>query len=401
VGHKRCDNVARVADATTQRLAFLDWTRGLACVLMFQTHGYDAWLSESARHTSFFGLSQLAGTLPAPLFLFASGLSLALVIDRALQKGIAPAEASRKAMLRGAEILAFGMLFRVQEFVLGQPYAPWTDLLRVDILNIIGVAIILMAAMCWLVATRIAVPREITEAQVGRGGGPRWCYIISAIGAAALIALVTPPLWTTHQPHWLPWYLESYVNGVHNLGTPQPWLFAVFPWVAFAFAGLAFGFLIFSPWARAHESSAFVVTGLAGVLFVFLGRWLDAMPRQVYAVYDFWHTSPNFFLIRIGVILGIIFLAFAWCRWGAALKGFAPVIELGRTSLFVYWLHIEFVYGRFSILAKHAQSIPMATAGILVIFAAMVVVAAIRNRVKGRGLRALAFWRRPAQVAAS
>jgi len=400
VGHKRCDNVARVADATTQRLAFLDWTRGLACVLMFQTHGYDSWLSESARHTSLFGLSQLAGTLPAPLFLFASGISLALVIGRALQKGITPAEASRKAMLRGAEILGFGMLFRAQEFVLGQPYAPWTDLLRVDILNIIGIAIILMGAMCWIAATRITGPREITDAQVGLGGVSRWRYIISAIVAAAFIVLVTPPLWTTHQPHWIPWYLESYINGVHNLGTPQPWLFPVFPWVAFAFAGLAFGFMIFSPWAREHESSAFVVAGLAGVLFIFLGRWLDAMPRQVYAVYDFWHTSPNFFLIRIGVILGIVFLAFAWCRWGAALKGFAPVIELGRTSLFVYWLHIEFVYGRFSILAKRAQSIPMATAGILVIFAVMVAVAAIRNRVKGRGIGALAFWRRPAGVTA-
>ena len=374
-----------MADKATQRLAFLDWTRGLACVLMFQTHGYDAWLSESARHTSLFGLSQLAGTLPAPLFLFASGISLALVIGRALQKGITPAEASRKAMLRGAEILGFGMLFRAQEFVLGQPYAPWTDLLRVDILNIIGIAIILMGAMCWIAATRITGPREITDAQVGLGGVSRWRYIISAIVAAAFIVLVTPPLWTTHQPHWMPWYLESYINGVHNLGTPQPWLFPVFPWVAFAFAGLAFGFMIFSPWAREHESSAFVVTGLAGVLFVFLGRWLDAMPRQVYAVYDFWHTSPNFFLIRTGVILGIVFMAFAWCRWGAALKGFSPVIELGRTSLFIYWLHIEFVYGRFSILAKRAQSIPMATAGILVIFAAMVAVAAIRNRVKGRG----------------
>jgi uncharacterized membrane protein len=399
--HKRCDNVARVADATTQRLAFLDWTRGLACVLMFQTHGYDAWLSESARHTSFFGLSQLAGTLPAPLFLFASGLSLALVIGRALQKGIAPAEASRKAMLRGAEILGFGMLFRVQEFVLGQPYAPWTDLLRVDILNIIGIAIILMGAMSWLVAPRTARPREITDAKVGSDGMTRSRYVVSAIAAAVFIVLVTPPLWTTHQPHWMPWYLESYINGVHNLGAPQPWLFPAFPWVAFAFAGLAFGFLIFSPWARGHERTAFVVTGLAGTVFIFLGRWLDAMPRQVYAAYDFWHTSPNFFLIRIGVILGIVFLAFAWCRWGAALKGFAPVIELGRTSLFVYWLHIEFVYGRFSVLVKRSQSIPMATAGILVIFAAMVAVAAIRNRVKGRGLRALAFWRRPAQVAAS
>jgi uncharacterized membrane protein len=393
--------VTRVADATKQRLAFLDWTRGLACVLMFQTHGYDAWLRESARHTSLFGLSQLAGTLPAPLFLFASGISLALVIGRALQKGITPSRASRTAMLRGAEILGFGMLFRVQEFVLGQPYAPWTDLLRVDILNIIGVAIILMGAMCWLAATRTAGPREITDAKVGRDGVRRSRYIISAIVAAALIALVTPPLWTTHQPSWLPWYLESYINGVHNLGAPQPWLFPAFPWVAFAFTGLAFGFLIFSPWAREHESTAFVVTGLAGVLFIFLGRWLDAMPKQLYAVYDFWHTSPNFFLIRAGVILGITFVAYLWCRWGAALKGFAPVIELGRTSLFVYWLHIEFVYGRFSILAKRSQSIPTATAGILVIFAAMVAVAAIRNRAKGRGLRALAFWRRPAQVAAS
>ncbi len=389
-----------MADKATQRLAFLDWTRGLACVLMFQTHGYDAWLSESARHTSLFGLSQLAGTLPAPLFLFASGLSLALVIGRALQKGIAPTEASRKAMLRGAEILGFGMLFRVQEFVLGQPYAPWTDLLRVDILNIIGVSIILMGAMCWLAATHIFGPREIKDVKVGSDGMTRWRYVTLAIGAAGFIVLVTPPLWTTHQPHWMPWYLESYINGVHNLGAPQPWLFPAFPWVAFAFAGLAFGFLIFSPWAREHESSAFVVTGLGGVLFVFLGRWLDAMPRRVYAVYDFWHTSPNFFLIRTGVILGIVFLAFAWCRWGAALKGFAPVIELGRTSLFVYWVHIEFVYGRFSILAKHSQSIPMATAGILVIFVVMVAVAAIRNRVKGRGLRALAFWRRPARVTA-
>ncbi|PYU26376.1 MAG: hypothetical protein DMG32_10115 [Acidobacteria bacterium] len=398
--HARCDNVRAVADATTPRLAFLDWIRGLACILMFQTHGYDSWLSESARHTALFRLSQLGGTLPAPLFLFASGISMALVTGRALQKGITPGEASRKAMLRGAEILGFGLLFRVQEFVLGQPYAPWTDLLRVDVLNIIGVAIILMGLVCWLAALRIRAPRGVAEASDARDPVPRRRYVFWSIGMAALIALATPPLWTTHRPRWLPWYLESYINGVHNLGVPQPWLFPAFPWVAFAFAGLAFGFLVFSPRARAHETIAFGLAGLAGVSFVFLGRWLDAMPRRFYAVYDFWHTSPNFFLIRTGVLLGIVFLAYAWCRWGFALKGFAPVMELGRTSLFVYWLHIEFVYGRFSILPKRSQSILSATTGIVIIFAAMVAVAAIRNRAKGRGVRALAFWRRPAGVTA-
>ncbi len=386
-----------MANAARQRIAFLDWVRGFACIGMFETHGYDAWLSESARHTTLFRLSQLGGTLPAPLFLLATGISLALITGRALQKGITPGEASRKAMLRGVEILGFGMLFRVQEFVLGQPYAPWSDLLRVDVLNIIGVAIILMALVCWLAGLRVTDARATNAAA---NTVPRLRYVGSAIAAAALIALATPPLWTTHRPGWLPWYLESYVNGVHNLGAPQPWLFPVFPWVAFAFAGLAFGFLLFSDWTRAHETTAFVLTGLAGVLFAFLGWWLDARPRQFYAVYDFWHTSPNFFLIRTGVVLGIVFLAYAWCRWGFTVKGFAPVIELGRTSLFVYWLHIEFVYGRFSILPKHAQSILSATAGILVICAAMVMVAVIRNRMKGRGLGVLAFWRRPQRVAA-
>ena len=121
---------------------------------------------------------------------------------------------------------------------------------------------------------------------------------------------------------------------------------------------------------------------------------------QLYAVYDFWHTSPNFFLMRTGVLLGIVFGAYAWCRWGAALKGFSPVIEMGRTSLFVYWVHIEFVYGRFSILGKREQSILSATAGILIIFAAMVLLATIRNRMKGPGLRSLAFWRRAEGVPA-
>ena len=364
---------------------------------MFQTHGYDSWLSETARHTELFRLSQLAGTLPAPLFLFATGISLAFVTGRALQKGITPGEASRKAMLRGAEVFGFGMLFRVQEFVLGQPSAPWTDLLRVDILNIIGIAIVLMGGMFWLTAPYMHARHAIQRAS---DAAPRSRYVISAIAVAALIALATPPLWTTHRPRWLPWYLESYINGVHNLDAPQPWLFPVFPWVAFAFAGLAFGFVVFSPRARAHETAAFGLTGVAGVFCVLLGRWMDARPEQLYAVYDFWHTSPNFFLIRAGVLLAIVFMAYAWCRWGFALKGFAPIMELGRTSLFVYWLHIEFVYGRFSILAKRSQTIPAATAGILVIFAAMVAVAVIRNRAKGGGLRALAFWRRPARVAA-
>ena len=49
----------------------------------------------------------------------------------------------------------------------------------------------------------------------------------------------------------------------------------------------------------------------------------------------------------------------------------------------MYWVHIEFVYGRVSILPKHAQGIAGATAGLLVIFLAMLALAYIRTHMKG------------------
>jgi uncharacterized membrane protein len=385
-------------DAAKQRIAYLDWVRGFACVMMFQTHGYDSWLSEQARHSRLYGWSQLGGTLPAPLFLFTAGISLALVTERARQKGVPADRIARNSISRGFQIFGLGLLFRLQEFLLGQPSAPWTDLLRVDVLNVIGLSIVLMGLLCWVVASgrESAVGNEKNSAI----GFSRTKYVLASIAVAATIALATPPLWTTHRLRWLPWYLETYINGVHTFDQPQPWLFPIFPWAAFAFTGLAFGFLLFSPEARRHELATMVISAAGGALLFLLGQWFDARPRRLYAVYDFWHTSPNFFLMRTAILLGIVLGSYAWCRWGAGQKGFSPVMELGRTSLFVYWVHIEFVYGRFSILAKRAQSIPAATFGIVLIFAAMVALATIRNRLKGRGLGALAFWRRPARMPA-
>ena len=62
-------------------------------------------------------------------------------------------------------------------------------------------------------------------------------------------------------------------------------------------------------------------------------------------------------MTRVGILLVIAFLTYAWCRWGLATRGFSPLIQLGKTSLVVYWVHIEFVYGRFSILPKRVQTI--------------------------------------------
>jgi hypothetical protein len=118
---------------------------------------------------------------------------------------------------------------------------------------------------------------------------------------------------------------------------------------------------------------------------IYLARWLDARPDQIYPVYDFWHTSPNFFLIRVGLLLAILSATYAWCRWGAGQWGFSPLIQLGQTSLLVYWVHIEFVYGRLSIVPKHDVGIRTASFGLLAIFLAMLALSLWRTRWKARG----------------
>jgi uncharacterized membrane protein len=367
------------------RLAYIDWLRGLACVGMFQAHCYNSWLNTDARQTEFYRYSQALATLPAPLFILLAGVSSAMVTQRLREKRIVRNAIARTTILRGAEIFGLGLLFRVQELVLGYPNSPWTDLLRVDVLNILGLSMILTGVLCWLTAS--------STVEQSRNKAVVWSLL-----AASAIAIVTPWLWTTHRPRWLPWPLESYVNGVHIYAQPQPWLFPVFPWVAFGFVGLALGFLFFSGFAKEKESWFFAAVGGVGVIACLLSLLFDAAPVRLYsaAIYDYWHTSPNFFLIRCGVLLALVFIAFAWCRWGWAQRGFSPIVQLGKTSLLVYWVHIEFVYGRFSILPKGRCSILKATAGLLVIFLAMVALSLLRTRWKSRRAKVLRAHPAPA-----
>lgn len=356
-------------ETTTKRIAYIDWLRGLACLVMFQTHCYDSWLGGSARDGLFLRMSQLGGTLPAPLFLFLAGVSVALVTDKLRQKRIPADEIASTTIRRGGEIFLLALLFRLYNFVLGMRVAPWTDLLRVDVLNVIAVSLIMMGLACRIAAGGVSDVRRL-----------RLTTTVTAVVCAAAIALLTPLLWTTWRPRFLTWWVESYIDGVHIYGTPQSWLFPIFPWAAFAFLGLGCGTLLLSSWARKKEAAGIALAGISGVAFIGSGLWLDARPAQLYGSYDFWRTSPNFFLIRAGVLLVILFLGYAWCRWGAGEWGFSPLIEMGKCSLFVYWVHFEFVYGGLSIVHRHRSGIGTATVGLIAIFVSMTALAAVRNR---------------------
>ena len=155
--------------------------RGLACLLMFQTHCYDSWLSPEARRSRFFMYSQLGGTFPAPLFLFLAGISFALVTEKLWRKGLPTGQIARTTILRGGEIFVYGLLFRVQEYVVAWGWAPKSDLLKVDVLNTIGLSMMLLGIVCWLVLAVEGGPRR------------RLALVLTALGTALLISVMTPP----------------------------------------------------------------------------------------------------------------------------------------------------------------------------------------------------------------
>lgn len=402
--------------------------RGLACIVMFQTHCYDAWLGGASRDTGFLKASQVLGTIPAPIFLFLAGVSFALVTDKLIRKNLSAAEISRVMLRRGAEIFVFGLLFRLQEYLIAWGWAPWSDLLRVDVLNIIGLSMILMAlligavlALCKSAPTVRSSPiindsmidKAASQARATSGdsyqGMPsgipsvavresgfnrcRKVFIALSVTAVALFALLTPLLYTTWRPTWLPWPIESYIDGCHNLGSPQPWLFPLFPWAAFAFAGLGAGFILFGKIANSvpgvndkSTSKTLALFGTAGIVAIVAAQQLDRSSFHLYSTYDYWHTSPNFLLMRVGLLLVIAFLSYAWCRWGWATRGFSPLIQLGQTSLLVYWVHIEFVYGRFSIMPKRAETIAGATRGLFEITLFMLLLSMVRTRIDWKNI---------------
>ena len=382
--------------SVSSRLTYIDWMRGLACVLMFQMHCHDSWLGGGARQSRFFMWSQDGGTFPAPLFLFLAGMSLALVTSKLLARRLTPRQLAR--------ILIFPAARRCWGLRAAFPAAGISNclglgalerLLKVDILNSIGASLMLMGAVCWFVLALL--PRSRNGGSEGQIIRTQLILGTVAVGVALMISLLTPPLWTTWRPDWLAWPIASYIEGVH-LGQSQAGLFPIFPWTGFAFMGLGAGFFLRSDWVREREAAALALAGAGGVGLVYLARWLDARPQQLYATYDYWHTSPDFFLLRVGLLLVILSAVYAWCRWGAGQWGFSPLVQLGQTSLLVYWVHIEFVYGRVSILPKRAVDIPTASLGLLTIFLSMLLLSWFRTRLKGRGPEALAWFRGPVKA---
>ena len=297
------------------RLRYLDWTRGLAALIMLQGHVFHSFTRTDLRGAGPYIFSQFLGGLAPAIFLFLTGITMAFRMDSDERRGLGPGARVVSALRRARYLLVIAFLFRIQLWLFSLPWGTWSSILKVDVLNCMALAGAAFSVM--------AVFRTAERA--------RLCAVLGLATAAA------SPLISMLDWSGAPTLMKNYV-------APDYLFFSFFPWAAFFAFGLSAGSVI-RLLRDDQMDRAMQWAGLIGAGLIVGGRYFADLPYSLYSKSDFWLDSPELSLIKLGVVLWVLPFAFLWTRYAANI-GWRPVRQLGKTSLLVYWVHIELVYGR-------------------------------------------------------
>jgi hypothetical protein len=330
------------------RIVFLDWLRGLAAIVMLQGHTFDSFLRPDLREQPAFIFSQFFGGQAAAIFLFLTGITFGLGMNR---RNDLPAWSRVTGALRRARYLfLLAIAFRLQMWIFALPKQPWTDLLHVDVLNLMGAT----AALLSVIALGQGMHRV------------RWAAL------AGIVLAGVAPVMAGLQTGGIPGAVRDYF-------VPSAAGFSMFPWGSYLAFGLAAGsavpFVRRGEWGRVMQWAALLGFGL-----VFAGRYFSDLPFSIYPSANFWLNSPALVACKLGITLLLGSGAFLWTEYFS--EGWSWVRLLGTTSLAVYWVHVELLYGRWLSFYKGSLTVSGCLTASAVLMVAMVGMSAAIRRLR-------------------
>jgi uncharacterized membrane protein len=335
------------------RRTYLDLMRGVAVLIMIEAHVIDSWTRVSDRRLHAFGRSLILGGFGAPLFLLLAGVAVALSAGSKARRTGDDHKAALAVQRRGLEIFLLAFLFRLQAFIISQSSA--RALLKVDILNIMGPAIFFTAWLWGALRTERA-------------------RVVGFLTVTAIIAFATPVVRAMASLAALPDFIEGYIRPIPDITN-----FAVFPWAAFVPAGAAVGVLIDHARTRSRETRLQLALGGSGAALALCAYAASFLPSP-YERSNFWTSSPSFFFLRLGLMVIAVALAYAWELRPTAGRRWSPLQVLGRSSFFIYWIHVEMVYGIVSVPLHSALTLTQAWGALVVFWGLMLLLAVAKER---------------------
>ncbi len=343
---------------------------------MLEGHVFRTFLRNALQQSDLFQYHEFLHGLSAPAFLFGAGLTFVISTRRRWTEYHQWGEPVAGRLRRYLLIIALGLcmhlpFYSIRKIIIDGNRADLLELFQSDVLVCIGVGLIILQGLVFIVRKEA-----------------RFYAAVSAI--TVMICFLTPLVWGVDFLKVLPLPAAQLLNGSH--GSP----FALFPFAGFLFAGavMAWGFL--AAVERGREGRFALRCALAGAGLIVTGLAFDLLPVRVYPEYDFWLTSPEYFLIRIGALM--VTVGSFW--WIAERFNFKKGVwtVLGRESLFVYVSHLLILYGsamnpEFNLQAILGHELGYAASwGILIaMFAVLLAAASLWHYLRSRALPVYRF----------
>lgn len=339
---------------TAQRFAALDWMRGFVMILMAIDHASQTWNAGRVSADSAYLVDLATGApawipgteldlaqfltrwithLCAPTFLFLSGASLAMSLERRRQEGTKDAALDRHLFIRALVILGFeGLLTLLAAqgvLILQVLYAIGASMLAMIVLRRLPTKGILLLGLAWLVGSELVLSQLLP-------------WPVASSGASAAPGLLARLLFVPG--HSAPAYV----------------LYPMSHWLAMMLLGWAFGRHLLE--RRADESGRLetekilLLSGLTGVLLAaFLRRANDygnmGLLRDDASIVQWLHMSKYppalvYSLIELGLMaLFLVYFLRRERRLARPPWPWNPLLVFGQTALFFYILHFILLGG--------------------------------------------------------
>lgn len=298
------------------RIHAFDWLRGVAVLVMIQTHCI-ALLRPELKTGWFFRHLDAVDGLVAPAFLFSAGFALALVQVRAGLAGHRGPQA-RKSFSRIFEVWLVAGLVNLIWF----PWKPMFWFLRFDILHCIAASLTVILPVLVALARR---PKLL-----------RWVLL-----AIALLLFAVSPL-----AEQLTGPAQLFLNarpGILDETTRAA--FPLLPWAGYVFLGASFGATV-----GAMKSERELWTWIALLMTLGLAAWVfGSTLRNVYPPHEFWKTNPADAARRWTLVLMLVAIFRLVERTWPAIIGSRAARSLaafGSASLSAYFFHEMLLFQR-------------------------------------------------------
>ncbi len=313
----------KVADSLIKqhRLAFIDAIRGLAIIFMVEAHVMNSCLDPAYKRGTLFEYVDISNGMVTVAFLFCAGAGFFLAMRNRIDEYQKFGSGFWRYLRRLGFILGVAYWLHIPrhrvDLFLSMPREELMSFLQFDVLHVI-VACTFFSLVCVLV--------------LGNMRRVQWLFAVLSV----CIFAATPIVWSWNPERVLPLPLAM------ALMEPPLSKFPLFPWAGYFFAGV----VTTGAFAASSHRHRFAIAALVGGVVLSAAAFYMQYAGIAYpGVHDWWLTSPEHSLYRLGMIIALFGGMFLVERWAEGSWPHTLLRRSGQESLGFYVIHLMIVYG--------------------------------------------------------